>query len=108
MAALKEFINQGLATKKQRELYYLIRHYYQSKEVRRSAMRIKIRFDKGEQMEEDKCSERCLFCKEYRTLQITYYSCENIDGDHYCHMFTKEHTLCKEAINNPDMYLKQL
>lgn len=43
--ALKEFINQGLATKKQKELYYLIRHYYQCKEVGRSAMKIRIRFD---------------------------------------------------------------
>lgn len=47
IAALKEFINQGLATKKQKELYYLIRHYYQCKDVGRSAMKIRIRFDKG-------------------------------------------------------------
>jgi len=42
--ALKEIINQKLATKKQKELYYLIRHYYQSKDVERSAMRIRIKY----------------------------------------------------------------
>lgn len=43
IAALKEVINQKLANKEQKSLYYLIRSYHQCKEAGRSAMRLTIR-----------------------------------------------------------------